>query len=126
MRHHHLAGTAGAFAVLLIAMGALAQTNDATSSGPAANGSPAWFLAPMQGMIDTRAKPRPDAGLAGCEGDVGKFCTGQNGYNARYCLLQNVGKLSGQCKASTTAAEAAAQKANLGTPSCFRSPVCDP
>jgi hypothetical protein len=66
MKSHYLAGAAGAFALLLTATGAFAQTNDAASSGPAANGSPAWFLAPMQGMIETRAKPRPDAGLAGC------------------------------------------------------------
>ena len=112
--------------LLATATGAFSQTNDATSSGPAVNGSPAWFLAPMQGMIETRAKPRPDAGLAGCAGDVAEFCTAQAGYNARYCLLQNVSKLSAQCKASTTAAEAGAQKANLGTPSCYRSPVCDP
>jgi hypothetical protein len=35
MKHHYLAG---AFALLLTVTGALAQTNDATSSGPAANG----------------------------------------------------------------------------------------
>jgi sugar lactone lactonase YvrE len=126
MTYRHLAGAAGLFALSLITTGAFPQTNDAASSGPAANGSPAWFLAPMQGMIETRAKPRPDAGLAGCQGDLVKFCSGQNGYTARYCLLQNSAQLSGQCKTSAAAAEATAQKANLGTPSCFRSPVCDP
>jgi len=126
MTYRHLAGAAGLFALSLITTGAFPQTNDAASSGPAANGSPAWFLAPMQGMIETRAKPRPDAGLAGCQGDLVKFCSGENGYTARYCLLQNSAQLSGQCKASAAAAEATAQKANLGTPSCFRSPVCDP
>src|SRR6185437_4973340 len=65
MTYRHLAGAAGLFALSLITTGAFPQTNDAASSGPAANGSPAWFLAPMQGMIETRAKPRPDAGLAG-------------------------------------------------------------
>ena len=126
MTYRHLAGAAGLFALSLITTGAFPQTNDAASSGPAANGSPAWFLAPMQGMIETRAKPRPDAGLAGCQGDLVKFCSGENGYTARYCLLQNSAQLSGQCKTSAAAAEATAQKANLGTPSCFRSPVCDP
>jgi hypothetical protein len=54
MNNRYLICVAGAFALSLTA-GAFAQTNDATSSGPAANGSPAWFLAPMQGMIQTRA-----------------------------------------------------------------------
>jgi hypothetical protein len=123
MKHHHIAG---AFAVLLVATGAFAQTNDATSSGPAANGSPAWFLAPMQGMIDTRAKPRPDGGMAGCEADIAKFCTHTSGSTQRYCLLANAAKLSAQCKESATTTEAASLKRTLGTPYCYRSPVCDP
>jgi DNA-binding beta-propeller fold protein YncE len=122
----YLAGIAGAFAVLLTATGAFAQTNDAASSGPAANGSPAWFLAPMKGMIETRAKPRPDGGMAGCEADIVKFCTHHSGSTTRYCLLANAAKLSAQCKESATAIEATSLKRTLGTPYCYRSPVCDP
>jgi hypothetical protein len=58
MTYRHLAGAAGLFALSLITTGAFPQTNDAASSGPAANGSPAWFLAPMQGMM----RPAPSRG----------------------------------------------------------------
>ena len=126
MNSRHLACAAGAFAILLPGATAFSQTNDATSSGPAANGSPAWFLQDMRGMIETRARPRPDAGLAGCEGDIAKFCSAGRGSNARYCLLQNAARLSAACKESASAAEEASLKATLGTPYCYRSPVCDP
>jgi len=105
---------------------AAAQTNDATSSGPAVNGSPAWFLQGMEGMIQTRARPKPDGGMAGCEQDIAKYCGARNGSVTRYCLLENAHRLSGQCRESAKAAEAAALKNTLGTPYCFKSPVCDP
>ena len=126
MNNHYLAGAAGAFAILFTATIAFSQTNDAASSGPAANGSPAWFLQDMSGMIQTRAQPKPDAGMAGCTGDIAKYCSHPSGSGARYCLLQNASKLSGQCKESASAAEAASLKNTLGTPYCFKSPVCDP
>jgi DNA-binding beta-propeller fold protein YncE len=113
-------------ASLLTGTIALSQTNDAASSGPAVNGSPAWFLQDMQGMIQTRVRPKPDVGLSGCASDIAKYCGQRNGSVTRYCLLENVSKLSGQCKKSVSAAEAASLKATLGTPYCFKSPVCDP
>ncbi len=124
MKYRYLAG--GACAILFSATMALSQSNDAASSGPAANGSPAWYLGEMQGMIQTRVKPTPDGGMAGCADDIKKFCSAASRSTTRYCLLQNVSKLSGQCKASATAAETAALKNTLGTPYCYKSPVCDP
>jgi len=112
--------------ISLAATAALSQTNDAQSSGPAANGSPAWFLQGMEGMIQTRPHPAADAGMAGCAGDIAEFCSHERGSSTRYCLLQNSAKLSGQCRASASAAEAASLKATLGTPYCYKSPVCDP
>jgi hypothetical protein len=126
MNNRYLACAAGAFGFLLTATIAFSQTNDAASSGPAANGSPAWFLQDMSGMIQTRARPRPDAGLAGCESDIAKFCSARNGSVTRYCLLQNARLLSAQCKESASDAEAKSLKNTLGTPYCFKSPVCDP
>ena len=126
MNNRFLVCTAGAFGFLMTATIAFSQTNDAASSGPAANGSPAWFLQDMSGMIQTRARPTPDLGMAGCAGDIAKFCSHSSRSTTRYCLLQNASKLSGQCKASATAAETAALKNTLGTPYCNRSPVCDP
>ena len=126
MKNCYLICAAGALGIVFTTTIAFSQTNDAASSGPAANGSPAWFLQDMQGMIETRAKPRPDAGLAGCESDIAKYCSRQTGSSARYCLLQNSANLTGQCKASASAAQAASLKATLGTPYCYNSPVCDP
>ncbi len=126
MKTRYLLCAASAFGMMFTATVAFSQTNDAASSGPATNGSPAWFLQGMQGMIETRAQPRPDAGLAGCESDIAKFCSRQTGSSARYCLLQNSATLSGRCKASASEAQAASLKATLGTPYCYQSPVCDP
>ena len=64
--------------------------------------------------------------MASCADDIGKYCGGRNGSVTRYCLLENAAKLSGQCRESAKAAEAAALKNTLGTPYCFKSPVCDP
>src|SRR5260370_17743653 len=100
MKNRYLVSAAGIFAILFTATIASSQTNDAASSGPAVNGSPAWFLQDMQGMIQTRARPRPDAGLAGCESDITKYCSRPSGSGARYCLLQNAANLSGQYKES--------------------------
>jgi len=124
--NRYLGCALGAFSILFTATIASAQTNDAASSGPAATGSPAWFLQDMQGMIQTRARPAPDGGLPGCAGDIAKFCSARSGSVTRYCLLENAAKLSGQCKESASAAEAKALKNTLGTPYCFKSPVCDP
>ncbi|HTC83573.1 MAG TPA: hypothetical protein VK683_04425 [Rhizomicrobium sp.] len=126
MKNRYLFCAAGSFGILFTATIAFSQTNDAASSGPAANGSPAWFLQDMQGMIQTRARPRPDAGLAGCENDIAKYCSARNGSVTRYCLLQNAAKLSSQCKESASAAEAKSLNNTLGTPYCHSSPVCDP
>ena len=124
MKYRYFAG--GACAILFTATMAFSQSNDAASSGPAVNGSPAWYLGEMQGMIQTRARPTPDAGMAGCADDIKKYCSASSRSTTRYCLLQNAAKLSGQCKASATAAETAALKNTLGTPYCYKSPVCDP
>jgi DNA-binding beta-propeller fold protein YncE len=124
MTNRYFAG--GACAILFTATIAFAQTNDAASSGPAANGSPAWFLQDMSGMIETRPKPTADGGMAGCASDIAKFCSAASRSTTRYCLLSNAAKLSGQCKASASAAETAALKNNLGTPYCYKSPACDP
>ena len=43
MSNRYLVGAAAAAGILVGAGIASAQTNDATSSGPAVNGSPAWF-----------------------------------------------------------------------------------
>src|SRR5882672_6811304 len=103
MKNGHLVSAAGIFAILFTATIASSQTNDAASSGPAANGSPAWFLQDMSGMIQTRARPKADAGMAGCESDIAKYCSRHTGGSARYCLLQNAAKLSEQCKESASA-----------------------
>lgn len=122
MKYRYLAG--GACAILFTATMALSQTNDAASSGPAANGSPAWYLGEMQGMIQTRVQPTPDGGMAGCADDIKKYCSRTT--HARYCLLQNAAKLSAQCKESAAAQESASLKNTLGTPYCYKSTVCDP
>jgi hypothetical protein len=124
MKNRGLICAAGA--LLFTATLAGAQTNDAASSGPAANGSPAWFLRGMQGMIQTRARPTPDMGMPGCAGDIAKYCREGNGSVTRYCLLDHAAQLSAQCRASATAANADSLKHTLGTPYCYKSPVCDP
>ena len=83
MNSRYLIGAAGALGILFSAGIALSQTNDATSSGPAVNGSPAWFLQDMSGMRATRAKPTADGGMAGCAADIVKYCSHTSGSTLR-------------------------------------------
>jgi DNA-binding beta-propeller fold protein YncE len=129
-------GLAGALALgaLFSTGAAMAQTTPPTQ-GPAANGSPAWF---MQGSFPdpggrtivapdgtVTVPPRPAGGRGGaaaltpCTSDIGKYCGGMAGAGARACLSQNSDKLSGECKTAL-----AALPFTAGTPGCSHSTIC--
>src|ERR1700680_1190912 len=57
--------------------------------------------------------------LAACNDDIAKYCTGQNGFGARTCLMKNSDKLSDQCKTALASIPAPI------VPACSHSPVCD-
>src|ERR1700732_3531897 len=92
--------------------------------------SPAWFLgasAPDPGgrlAVYPGGRVAAEAGgrggpLAACTDDIAKYCTGQNGFGARTCLMKNSDKLSDQCKTALASIPAPI------VPACSHSPVCD-
>src|ERR1700679_3816788 len=102
-----------ALVTILTATMALAQTQRPATSGPAEDGSPAWFL---QGSFpdpggrtivapegQVTVLPATDTGhhgapLAACSDDIGKYCGGESGLGAMGCLMQNSDKLGGECR----------------------------
>jgi hypothetical protein len=131
MRECIFAGIAAvALSTMLAATSAFSQTERPPTQGPAENGSPAWYL---QGsfpdptgrtIVDpdghVTIPPRPGGGfMAACTGGIGKYCSGQSGFGARGCLVQNTDKLSGECKIALAALPPPGT-----TPNCSHSPLC--
>jgi 6-bladed beta-propeller len=149
-RNEHVNGLAGRFqlhgrnfaGIAAMALGtifattsAFSQTQGPPTSGPAEGGSPAWFF---QGSFpdptgntmvaeggEVTVLPRtPNAGRSAlmtvCSDDIANACHGQSGFGVQTCLMQNVDKLSGECKTHVSQMLAA----NGGIPSCSHSPVC--
>ncbi|MFP5206762.1 MAG: hypothetical protein ACLGSH_15520 [Acidobacteriota bacterium] len=122
---------------VILAAAAAAQTPAPPTSGPARDGSPAWFL---QGsfpdptghtLVDARGNvtipPRsewPENPARFCREDLAKFCQAAQGAAVRQCLAAHAGQLSGPCRGAVDRAEAL-QSANGNVPPCRRSPVCD-
>lgn len=135
MNRGHIAGmVAIAAAIALSATLARAQSQAVPMSGPAENGSPAWFLqgsfqdpgggteVSADGTVSVLPRGNRTGGgaLAGCGDDVKQLCGGQTGFGVQTCLNANKDKLSDTCKS----AMAAQLAATGGVPGCNHSPVC--
>src|SRR4051812_15106960 len=89
--------------VLALTTAVLAR--DVPQSGPAANGSPAWFIyqappapPPPPGAVAGRGRGggRGDR-LAACADDAAKLCGGKAGPSRQACLEDNEAAVSQQC-----------------------------
>jgi hypothetical protein len=137
MTGRDVAGVAAvAFIMTLSATLALSQSQPPTS-GPAAGGTPGWFL--QSSFPDPGGRTIVESGghvivsgsgggtvgrgtaLAACTDDIAKYCLGQTGLAARTCLEQHPDKLSGDCKTTVAALPAPVAGA---TPECLHSPLC--
>jgi hypothetical protein len=116
MKFLHLAATAA------LATGAVtvAAARDLPQSGPAENGSPAWYIyhAPP-------AAPAPARPIPACTDDVAKLCADLGNDAGRACLTKNMSLLSGSCKTALTAPPTEPYDQS-NTPLCVHSPICGP
>lgn len=122
-RHLFFGVAAAALSIVCSTTLTFSQTPEALSHGPAADGSPAWFL---QGVSSDAWGRGARRGISGCESDIAKYCATQTGMGVRICLSQNLAKVSGVCKTAFAAAQAESLKASGGVPPCSHSTVCDP
>ncbi len=135
MNRRHLAGIAAlALGISFTATSTLSRAQSSPTQGPGVDGSPGWFLQgsfPDPGggtnvSADGHVTVLPRAGFGGrselmaaCSDQATKVCSGQSGFRATFCLMENVDKLSGQCKTKV-----AATILTNGGPPCTDSPVC--
>ena len=114
----------------------LAQSDTVPTSGPAENGSPAWFLQSSSfdpagdasvtadggvTILPGESKQNP-ANLAACGDAIKSICGGQAGSGVQDCLFANMNKLTGQCKSDMD--EQLAAFGGILQYACRHSPVC--
>ncbi len=113
MRLSHIA----AAAVLTTVLATLAYARDVPESGPAVDGSPAWFT-------DHATDIHVHDYASMCTADTAKFCAGKTGEPLRICLSSNKARVSQTCQ---TALAMPWQEGGFdvsGTPPCLHSPIC--
>jgi hypothetical protein len=106
-----------AAAVLAVGVGATAQARDVADSGPAVDGSPAWFT-------DRAPDMHVHNYTTMCTADTAKFCGGKSGETLRICLSSNKAKVSQTCQ---TALAMPWQEGGFDTsdvPPCAHSVIC--
>ncbi len=106
--------------VARLAVIALVTATAATAqpaSGPAANGSPAWFV-----THDANLPSRNYAMM--CRENIPKFCGGQSGQALRICLSVNKSKVSQACQDSLNSPGQTAGTDTSNTRNCERSVIC--
>ena len=81
----------GTAALLVFGLLTVASARDVQESGPAADGSPAWF-------IDHAADIHVHNYETMCTGDTAKYCAGKNREALRICLSSNKTKVSQTCQ----------------------------
>ena len=113
MRLMHIA----AFAVVVAGLTMAAFARDVPESGPAVDGSPAWFT-------DHASDIHVHNYETMCAGDTAKFCMGKTGEALRICLSSNKSRVSATCQ---TALAMPWQEGGFDisrTPPCVHSVIC--
>jgi len=81
----------GTAALLILGLVTMASARDVQESGPAADGSPAWF-------IDHAADIHVHNYETMCTSDAARFCAGKDHEALRICLSSNKSKVSQTCQ----------------------------
>src|SRR6185437_5035256 len=113
MRLSHFA----AAAVIGIGLTAMALARDVPESGPAADGSPAWF-------IDHAADIHVHNYATQCVPDAAKFCSGKTDQGLRTCLSSNKARVSQSCQTALAMPWQEGGFDTSKTPPCVRSVIC--
>jgi hypothetical protein len=113
MRLSHIA----AAAVLTVVFAALAYAREVPESGPAVDGSPAWFT---DHALDIHVHDYATM----CTADTAKFCAGKIGEPLRICLTSNKARVSQTCQIALAMPWQEGGFDVSGTPPCVHSPIC--
>ena len=113
MRLSHFA----AAAVIGIGLTAMALARDVPESGPAADGSPAWF-------IDHAADIHVHNYATQCVPDAAKFCSGKTDQGLRTCLSSNKARVSQSCQTALAMPWQEGGFDTSKTPPCVHSVIC--
>jgi len=113
MRLLHLA----AAAVIAAGLTTIALARNAPESGPAAGGSPAWF-------IDHGADIHVHNYATQCVPDAAKFCSGKTDQGLRTCLSSNKSRVSQTCQTALAMPWQEGGFDTSKTPACVHSVIC--
>src|SRR5579872_4799464 len=113
MRLAHIAA-ATALATALISA---ASARDVPESGPAADGSPAWFT-------DHAADMHVHNYETMCVSDTAKFCAGKAGEALRICLSSNKSRVGATCQTALAMPWQEGGFDTSPTPPCAHSVIC--
>lgn len=113
MRGFHIGTVAVTTAVLVCAVFA----REMPQSGPASDGSPAWFL---ERASDIHVHDY----AAMCTSDVAKFCAGKSGQPLRTCLSANKARVSERCQTGLAMPWQEGGFDTSRTPKCAHSILC--
>lgn len=109
----------GVIVAAAIGFAGMALAREVPQSGPAKDGSPAWFLdhAPDIHVHDYATL---------CTSDVGKFCSGKTGEPLRICLSSNKSGVSESCRTALAMPWQEGGFDTSNTPPCTHSVICAP
>lgn len=109
----------GVMAAVAVGFVGIALAREVPQSGPAADGSPAWFLdhAPDIHVHDYAAM---------CTSDIEKFCKAKTGEALRICLSSNKSRVGESCRTALAMPWQEGGFDTSNTPACVHSPICAP
>lgn len=106
-----------AAAVVAVGLAGYAFARDVPESGPAADGSPAWFT---EHAADIHVHNYTDM----CTSDITRFCAGKTAQALRICLSSNKARVSQTCQTALAMPWQEGGFDTTHTPPCAHSTVC--
>jgi hypothetical protein len=103
--------------VLAVGLAPVASARDVAESGPAVDGSPAWFT-------DHASDIHVHDYVTMCTPDAAKFCSGKAGEALRICLSSNKLKVSSTCQTALAMPWQEGGFDMSSTPPCVHSVIC--
>jgi hypothetical protein len=104
-------------AAAVVAAGVVTFAREVPQSGPAVDGSPAWY-------IDHAPDIHEHNYAAKCVSDTAKFCSGKSGQALRTCLSANKARVNKTCHAALARPYQSGAFDTSHTPRCMHSPIC--
>ena len=115
MRCFHI----GAVAAAAVGLAGIALAREVPQSGPAIDGSPAWYLDHTPDIHVHNYATR-------CTSDIEPFCSGKTGEPLRICLSTNKSRVSESCRTALAMPWQEGGFDTSRTPPCLHSAICAP